>query len=116
MSFQSQGMITTLLLLAALVMAPTAEAQMAAPAPAARSPALGGGMMGMTGGMNPGSTMREQGQGHAPAMSGGTMPSASDCQRMTQAGGASPEMQERCRAAMAAPPSGGSAATGQSGH
>jgi hypothetical protein len=114
MSFQSQGMITTLLLLAALAMAPAAEAQMAAPAPAARSPALGGGMMGMTGGMNPGSTMREQ--GHAPAMSGGTMPSASDCQRMTQAGGASPEMQERCRAAIAAPPSGGSAATGQSGH
>jgi hypothetical protein len=112
MSLQLKAMITTLLLSAALGLAPAAEAQMAAPA--ARSPALGGGMMGMTGGMNPGSAMREP--GHAPAMSGGSMPSAADCQRMTQAGGMSAEMQQSCRAAMAAPPSGGSAATGQSAH
>jgi hypothetical protein len=107
-------MITTLLLMAALGLAPAAEAQMATPAPAARSPALGGGMMGMTGGMNPGSTMREQGPGSH--MSGGSTPSAADCQRMMQSGTASAEMQQRCRAAMASPSSGGSSSIGQGAH
>lgn len=115
MSLQAKAMITTLLLLAALGLAPAAEAQMAPAAPAARSPAVGGGMMGMTRGMNQGGTAREQGT--SPGLSGSAAPSASDCQRMMQNGGVSAEMQQSCRAAMASPPSRGSSSpTGQGGH
>jgi hypothetical protein len=104
------------LLLAAYAVAPGAWAQMAAPAPspAVRSPAVGGGMMSMSRGMNPGSTMREQGA--APHLSGGSEPNAAECQRLMAGGAAdaaSQPMLQHCRAMMPSSPPAPGTATGQ---